>query len=100
MARTTRLTPELINRIATRIRVGVFPYVAAQSVGVPKSTFYSWMAKGKNGEEPFVELLDKVRKAQAGARVDAEVRVYKEKPLEWLRLGPGRTEPEFPGWTK
>lgn len=99
MARKTRLTPEIIDAIAERIRQGTFPYIAAQSVGVARSTFYDWMGRGESGRTPFSELLDKVREASAAARHDAEARVFQEKPLEWLRLGPGRSKPNEPGWT-
>ncbi len=99
MARKTRLTTEIIEAIADGVRRGAFPYIAAQAAGIPKSTFYGWMARGENGRKPFSELRDKVRTAEAEARSDAEARVYREKPLEWLRLGPGRTQPDEPGWT-
>lgn len=92
MARTTRLTPEIIDAIVERIAVGVFPYVAAASIGIPKSTYYDWLARGRKGHKPFSELSDKVRRAQAQARVVAELRVYRENPLAWLRLGPGRED--------
>jgi hypothetical protein len=95
MPRKTRLTSEIVEAIAERVRQGAFPYVAAQSVGIPKSTFYDWMAQGEAGSRPYSELSDKVRTAQAEARKDAETRVFREKPLEWLRLGPGRD-----GWTE
>jgi hypothetical protein len=29
----------------------------------------------------------------------AEVEVYKDRPLDWLRNGPGRETGESPGWT-
>ena len=99
MARKTRLTTEIIDAIAERIRQGTFPYIAAQSVGVARSTFYDWIGRGESGRKPFSELLDKVREASAAARHDAESRVFQEKPLEWLRLGPGRSKPNEPGWT-
>jgi len=100
MARKTRLTGEIIEAIADGVRRGAFPYIAAQAAGVPKSTFYDWLSRGETGRKPFSELLDKVQTATADARANAEARVFEEKPLEWLRLGPGRTQPGSPGWTE
>ena len=100
MARRTRLTPELIDAIVKRVRVGVFPYIAAQAVGIPKSTFYDWMRRGEKGRRPFSELRAKVREAAASARSTAEIRVFQDRPFEWLRYGPGREKPDEPGWTE
>jgi len=100
VARRTRLTPQIIDAIVERVRVGVFPYIAAQAVGIPKSTFYDWMRRGEKGRKPFSELLARVREAAATARSNAELRVFRDKPLEWLRLGPGREKPGEPGWTE
>jgi hypothetical protein len=98
MANKTRLTKELIDAIAERVRVGAFAYVAAQACGIAKSTFYAWMAKGESGGKLYRELVDKVKEASALARSNAELRVFRDKPFEWLRLGPGRTQGE--GWTE
>ena len=100
MGRKTRLTTELIDAIVKRIRVGVFPYIAAQAVGIPKSTFYDWMRRGEKGRKPFSELLAKVRTAAATARSSAEVRVFRDQPFQWLRYGPGRERADEPGWTE
>ena len=100
MARKTRLTREVIDAIVHRIGNGSFPYVAAQSVGIPKSTFYAWMQKGENGRGVYRELWDKVRTAAAEARTDAEARVFEDNPFAWLRYGPGRERPDEPGWTE
>ena len=83
------------------IRDGVFPYIAAQAHGVPKSTFFDWLRRGEiEKRRPFLELSDKVRQAAAGARVQAERVVFKDNPFAWLRYGPGRERPDAPGWTE
>src|SRR5262249_2721342 len=45
------------------------------------------------------QLCDDVRKAQAEARLAAEVAVFKDDPLAWLRSGPGRDSASAEGWT-
>jgi hypothetical protein len=37
--------------------------------------------------------------ARAQARLKAEVELRSESPRDWLRLGPGREQPDRPGWT-
>ena len=100
MARRISLNAELIDVIAKRIRASCFPYVAVQSVGVAKSTFYDWMRRGEKGRKPYSELLNKVREAAGTARPDAETRVFAGNPFAWLRYGPGRERPDEPGWTE
>ena len=102
MGRTTRLTPELIQAICERIRVGSYPYIAAAACGIPRSTFYAWMDKGrkKRSLKIYRELLDRVSEASATARSSAEVRVFRDQPFQWLRYGPGRDRPDEPGWTE
>jgi hypothetical protein len=102
MGRTTRLTPELIQAICERIRVGTYPYIAAAACGIPRSTYYGWLKKAdkKGSLKIYRELRDRVGEAGAVARSSAELRVFKDRPLEWLRLGPGRERPDEPGWTE
>jgi len=71
MARPTKLTPEVQERIITALRAGNYQETAANYAGISAATFYDWMARGR--EEPgsvFAEFLDAVEKAKS----DAEVR--------------------------
>ncbi len=100
MPRRTRLTQDLIEAIADRVCAGAFPYVAAKACGIPKSTFYARMQKGEHGRGLYRESWDKVQLATGEARTAAETRVHRDKPLEWLRLGPGRERVDEAGWTE
>ena len=48
----------------------------------------------------YRELRDKISEAAAAARSDAEIRVFRDTPFQWLRYGPGRERPGEPGWTE
>lgn len=50
MARPTKLNPELTARIVERILEGNRPQLAANLEGISSSTFFDWMARGKNAE--------------------------------------------------
>jgi hypothetical protein len=74
--------------------------VAAEAAGIGRRTYYRWMKRGEQGEEPFADLRAQVHRARALARIGAEQRVRDEHPLSWLRLGPGRERKGQPGWTE
>ena len=44
-------------------------------------------------------VIQAVRQAQAQARLGAEVSARNDKPLDWLRNGPGRETADQRGWT-
>lgn len=97
MPRRTRLTPELTEDVIKKIRAGVYPYIAAQAAGVHRSTFYRWMEKGtrEGARGIYRDFADRVLRASASARAHAEIRVFKDQPLAWLKTGPGKE-----GWSE
>jgi DNA-directed RNA polymerase specialized sigma24 family protein len=77
MARPSRLTPRLRERIALAVSSGTSYRAAAQSAGVAESTLHSWLARGRAeqgarrgapGERPYVKLLEAVEEASARRR--------------------------------
>jgi hypothetical protein len=100
--RKTRLTPELIEAIAKRIKVGTYPYIAAAACGIPKSTYFRWMqrAEEKGAPKIYPDLRDKISEAAGAARSNAELRVFRDNPFQWLRYGPGRDKPGQEGWSE
>jgi hypothetical protein len=98
------LTDEIEQTILTYIRAGAFAYVAAQAAGISPRTFFDWLnrADGKPGARPSTPRLrlfaERVRIAEAEARVGAEVRVYRDNPAQWLR-NVARTHGELEGWS-
>ncbi len=48
MARPSKLTPEIQQRIGENIALGLTYSLAAESAGVTYKTFNSWMANGRN----------------------------------------------------
>ncbi len=102
MARSRhRLTPELQQTIAAYVRAGGFPHVAAGAAGIPAPVFERWLRRGrKRGAEPaYRDFSEAILQAAAQARMRAETAVFKNRPLDWLRSGPGRETTGNPGWT-
>src|SRR5438552_3793168 len=93
-------TPTLYARMLGLIRAGGFAWIAAQSIGIAPETFSRWLTRGKiERRGHFRQFRQDVLQAAAQARVFAEIRVYRDNPLAWLRFGPGRTTEGSPGWT-
>ena len=96
-----RLTPELQQRICAYIHAGGFPHVAAEALGVPRELFDTWLRRGgePRARQPYREFAAAVRRAAAEARLGKEIATFKERPLDWLRYGPGKETEQSPGWT-
>jgi hypothetical protein len=95
------LTAELASQIVAFIRAGGFPHVAAEAAGVPREVFADWLRRGREpgGRPPYRDLARGVCQAQAQARLTAEVAALTDRPLDWLRSGPGKETADAAGWT-
>jgi transposase len=101
--RPTDLTPELVEQVASLVRAGNKPMRAAMARGIPRSTFYYWMARGraaagrrKDGlaleeiDQPHLDFLDAVERAESESQVIAVSHLMKAMPstptavLAWL----------------
>ena len=65
MARRTKLTERTKDDIVKALRAGNSRRDSALYAGVSETTFYSWMARGREGEPLFAEFLEAVEKAEA-----------------------------------
>src|SRR5262245_53825764 len=101
MSRRVGWTPEVEHRILSYIRSGGYPWVAAESAGIPREVFRQWMRwGGKLGRRSRYRLFyEKVLQARAQARLSAEVETRKTDARFWLTHGPGREKQGWPGWT-
>src|SRR4051794_32607508 len=95
-----RLTPGLQSLIVQFIRAGGYDWVAAEAAGVPQRLFERWLRLGeRTRRRPYQAFYHEVFKAPAEARLTAELGALKQDPRFWLRHGPGREQPDRPGWT-
>jgi hypothetical protein len=105
-----KLSPELYSRMLEGIRLGGFDHVAAAAIGVVPWTFNRWKAKGRENLQKHEEegealncyglFYQDITKAAGDARLVSEAKVYRYEPLNHLRVGPGKTTEECPGWTE
>ena len=53
----------------------------------------------KFGGKVYKAFARAIRQAMAQARAKAEVEAFQNRPLDWLRSGPGKEVDDIPGWT-
>ena len=56
-------------------------------------------ARRPAAEEVQALFAEEVRQAEAQARLGAEVAALKDKPMDWLKAGPGKETAAKPGWS-
>jgi hypothetical protein len=94
------LTDEVQHLICSFIRAGAFAHVAAEAAGIPVEVFELWIEQAKKKRNARFKLfVIAVRRAQAEARIAAEIKILKDSPLDWLKSGPGRENSTRQGWT-
>jgi hypothetical protein len=94
-------SPELLKEIVAYIRAGAYPHVAAQAAGLSQTQFTQWMQRGERAgsKGSHADFAKAIRQAEAQARITAEMEIRQNKPLDWLRNGPGRHSMQNVGWT-
>jgi hypothetical protein len=94
------LTSEVEETILAYVRAGGYPHVAAEAAGIAREVFEEWLRQGEAGKPlKYKQFLAKLREAEAQARLAAETKTLKEKPMAWLKAGPGKETPAKPGWS-
>src|SRR5262249_4568820 len=75
--------------------------IAAEAAGVPRRVFERWLHEGEQegAPGPLRDFVEAIQQAQAQARLGAEVAARNERPMDWLRSGPGKQTAEATGWT-
>lgn len=58
---------ELRERILNLVRAGNHPLIAAQSVGVPRSTFWRWQAQARTGKRLYAQFMEELAQAEGEA---------------------------------
>jgi len=84
MARPTKLTSELQDRILKAVRAGNYAEAAARSCGIGVSTYYRWLQRGTL--EPtgiYAEFTEAIRRAEAEAEVHAVVILRRAMGQDW-----------------
>jgi len=66
MARRTKLTKEVEDKIIQAIQSGATYDICAQFAGISPATFYNWMKQGRDGKQKSkVEFLERIKRAES-----------------------------------
>lgn len=80
----TRLTPELQRRLVVLLRAGNFVEVAVRAVGISRSAYYNWIARGEREQSGiYHEFAEEVTAARAQAECRAVAVISKAAERHW-----------------
>jgi transposase len=97
MARPTKLTPELQERIVKAVRAGNYAEAAARANGIAPSTYYRWLQRGAlNDAGAYRDFSEAVRQAEAEAEVHAVAILRRAMGEDW-RAALAYLERRYPG---
>ena len=97
MARPSKLTPVVRERIVQAIRAGNYAESAARAAGIAASTYYRWMERGeRESAGAFREFAEAVRLAEAEAEVHAVAIIRRAMGEDW-RAALAYLERRYPG---
>lgn len=84
MARPTKLTAELRERVVRAIRAGNHVEPACRSAGISASSYYRWLERGREEQDGiYREFREQVERAEADAEVHAVAVIRKAMPDDW-----------------
>ena len=84
MARPTKLTPELRERIVQAQKAGNYAEAACRAAGISSSTFYRWMERGEREERGiYRDFFEAIRRAEAEAEVHAVAVLRRAMAEDW-----------------
>jgi transposase len=85
MARPTKLTSLVQDRLCNAIRAGNYYETACAYAGISYSTFREWMIRGeaRRSGSPFLEFLEAVRAAEAEAEMAVVALWQRHIPDNW-----------------
>jgi len=78
--------PRVCADILEALREGNYVHIACEAAGIPRKTFYEWMARGRKGEQPFASFHRDVQAAIRGHERDAVATLLRHGKLQWQAL--------------
>ena len=86
--RPCKLTPDVQKRLHDALRAGIYIEYAVTYVGISKSTYYSWMAKGDADDAAgltteFSDFSHSIKRADAECKVRLLLLWQKQMPKNW-----------------
>jgi hypothetical protein len=84
MARPTKLTPDVKDRILAATRAGCTRSAAAAHAGIGEATLYSWIAKGRDAETGvYAEFVEDLTRAEAAGEARLTILWSEAAKTDW-----------------
>ena len=84
MARPTKLTIQMQEKIVQAIRAGNYAEIACRAAGISPSTYYRWIERGEQERDGISgEFTEAVRLAEAESEVHAVALLRRAMPDDW-----------------
>lgn len=97
--RPTGLTAEIGSKICDLVRAGASVKIAGPGAGVPWNTCKEWLAKGRDGTEPYASFVEDVEMAKAEWAATM-IRVISAAGFKDWRAAAYMLERRIPGYYK
>jgi transposase len=84
MARPTKLSPEVRERVVNAVRAGNYFEAAARAAGISESTLYRWLERGAEEKRGvYRDFREAVRRAEAESEVHAVAVIRRAMSDDW-----------------
>jgi transposase len=84
MARPTKLTKDVHDRIVAAVRAGNYPEPAARAAGISPATYYRWLKRGeRESSGAYHDFCEAIKRAEGEVEVEIVARIRKAVPEDW-----------------
>jgi transposase len=83
MGRPLKLDDVTAQRIVAAVAKGLPRDTAAKLAAIAPRTLYGWLARGRDGEEPYSQFLHRVKRAEAESEEEMVSRVREASKASW-----------------
>jgi hypothetical protein len=81
--RPLTLTPETADKIVNALKMGNYRSAAAKYAGVEVGTLKLWVTRANKGEQPFLDLLDRMKAAEGEAEASLVATIRRAANDTW-----------------
>jgi len=96
----SKLTKPLVDELVEILSAGNYIETACRSVNLPRGTFDTWHAKGRRGEKPYADFVERIDQARALGEIAKVAKVTAAADDDW-RAAAWLLERQYPDrWGK
>lgn len=81
--RPLTLTPEVADKIVNALKMGNYRSAAAKYAGVEPRTLKEWITRANKGDQPYLDLLDRMKSAEGEAEASLVATIRRAANDTW-----------------